>query len=191
MGNISAVEETDETLMQRFQDGDTGAFERLYARHRGPLFRYFKRQCETAIAEELYQDVWMRIVRAKETYVVDAKFTTYMYRIAHNLLVDHYRARARRPEVSLEAEDEDSGFEPADSATREPDATATRQEQVAAFASALADLPEEQREAFVLREESGLGLDDIAAATDVGRETAKSRLRYAVARLRKALEEFR
>ena len=74
---------------------------------------------------------------------------------------------------------------------RRADATAARQEQVAAFAAALEELPAEQREAFVLREEGGLSLDDIAAATEVGRETAKSRLRYAVARLRKTLETFR
>lgn len=188
---VDATKDTDETLMQRFQDGDAAAFERLYARHRGPLFRYFKRQCETAAAEELYQDVWMRIVRAKESYTPEAKFTTYLYRIAHNRLVDHYRANARRAEVSLQAEEEDSNFEPAEASIREPDATAARQEQVAAFAAALEELPAEQREAFVLREEGGLSLDDIAAATEVGRETAKSRLRYAVARLRKTLETFR
>lgn len=183
--------DTDEALMLRYRAGDATAFERLYARHKGPLFRYFKRQCEAMVAEELFQDVWMRLVKARATYKVEAKFTTYLYRIAHNRLVDHYRSRDRRKEVSLETE-EDSGqpLDPVASAAQQPDAVAARTEQVAQFAVALAALPAEQREAFVLREESGLSLDEIAATTDVGRETTKSRLRYAVSRLRAAMKEY-
>ncbi|MEM7405957.1 MAG: RNA polymerase sigma factor [Pseudomonadota bacterium] len=186
-----ATDDTDEALMLRYAAGDAAAFETLYARHKGPLFRYFQRQCEPSQAEELFQDVWMRLIKSRESYQVEAKFTTYLYRIAHNRLVDHYRMRARRDETSLDAASEDDGYEPAAPATEEPSAISGRREQVARFAEALDNLPEEQREAFVLREEGGLSLDEIAAATNVGRETAKSRLRYAVSRLRKALEEYR
>ena len=80
--------------MLRYRAGDAGAFEALYRRHRAPLYRYLRRQCASnAIADELFQDVWMRLIAARGRYRVEAKFTTYLYRIAHNRLVDHYRQR--------------------------------------------------------------------------------------------------
>ena len=117
---VDATRDTDETL-QRFQ---MVMRRRLNAaRHRGPLFRYFKRQCEMAAAEELYQDVWMRIVRAKG--YTPRPFYLF-YRIAHNRLSTIAPFTPRK--VSLQAE-EDSNFEPAEASIREPDATAARQEQ--------------------------------------------------------------
>ena len=75
-----------------YRDGDAGAFDALYARHKGGLYRYLLRQCrEPAAAEELFQDVWMNLIRARARYTVQAKFTTYLYRLAHNRLIDHYR----------------------------------------------------------------------------------------------------
>ena len=82
----------DEELMNRYRDGDAHAFEVLYTRHKGPLYRYLLRQCgAAALAEELFQDVWMKLIRARERYETRAKFTTYLYHLAHNRLIDHYR----------------------------------------------------------------------------------------------------
>ena len=89
-------DDADETLMLRYRDGDAGAFEHLYARHKGSLYRYLLRQCgQPAVAEELFQDIWLKLIAARGGYAVQAKFSTWLYRIAHNRLVDHYRASAR------------------------------------------------------------------------------------------------
>ena len=194
------ADDADEALMLRFGQGDAQAFETLYARHKGPLYRYFRRQCDETSAEELFQEVWMRVINARESYTVEAKFTTWFYRIAHNRLVDHYRASGRRQEQPLaDLADEEGGSESdaldrsealADQPHARPDARAFGQEQLESFAAALDALPDEQREAFILREDGGMSLEEIATTTGVGRETVKSRLRYAVARLRKTLESW-
>ena len=83
---------SDEQLMLQYKDGDTSAFEVLYSRYRLPMFRYLQNQCgNAAIAEEIFQDVWMKLIRARERYEVTASFKTYIYRVAHNRLIDHYR----------------------------------------------------------------------------------------------------
>jgi RNA polymerase sigma-70 factor (ECF subfamily) len=176
---------TDEALMLRYRDGDAGAFEVLYGRHRGPLFRYFLRQWrDRAGAEEMFQDVWTGVIRSRARYRPAAKFTTWLYRMAHNRLVDEYRRRGGREPLSL---DDPEGGTPEPPAAADPAQEAENREQAARLLAALAALPEAQREAFLLHEEGGLTLEEIAAATGVGFETAKSRLRYAVARLRQAL----
>lgn len=179
---------TDEMLMTRYRDGDASAFETLYARHKGALFRYFVRQCtQRAVAEEMFQDVWTSVIRARGRYEPKAKFTTWLYRIAHNRLVDHYRAaNPGNPAPGVDAGIPDDP--PADPIV-EPERRVHAERQVARLMALLEELPPEQREAFLLHEEAGLGVDDIAQATGVGREAAKSRLRYAVAKLRKGLGE--
>jgi len=91
----------DEELMVAYRDGNLGAFEALYRRHKGGLYRYLLRQCrDNAVAEELFQDVWLNLIRSRGSYVVSSRFTTYLYRVAHNRLIDHYRRQApaaRRP----------------------------------------------------------------------------------------------
>ena len=180
-------EETDEALMLRYRDGDAAAFEALYRRHRGPLYRYFLRQGrERAAAEEMYQDVWTGVIRSRARYRPTAKFTTWLYRMAHNRLMDEFRRRHGREPLSFD----DPGAALADPpapAGADPQREAEHREQAGRLLAALAALPEAQREAFLLHEEAGLSLEEIAAATGVGFETAKSRLRYAVARLRQAL----
>src|SRR5215207_7311153 len=83
---------TDEELMLAYARGSADAFETLYRRHKAPLYRYLVRQCrDPATAEELFQDIWANIVRARQSYTVAARFTTYLYHLAHNRLIDHYR----------------------------------------------------------------------------------------------------
>lgn len=181
-------DDADEALMSRYRDGDAHAFEALYARHRGPLYRYLMRQCSNAAtAEEMFQDVWTNVIRARERYQVRAKFTTWLYRIAHNRVVDHHRST--RPHLQIVGDDEGSSSvgEPAADPSGNPERRVHAQRQLDRLGELIGALPDEQREAFLLHEEGGLGIDGIAEVTGVGRETAKSRLRYAVSKLRKGL----
>jgi len=174
----------DSALMLRYKDGDTAAFETLYRRHNDALYRYLLRLCRhQATAEDIFQDVWGKIIKARSKYRPTAKFTTFMYRVAHNCFIDHVR-RNKRHSNNVE-------FEPefhADT-SESPDTITERSLAKERLALALRDLPDEQRDAFLLYEEAGLTIDQIASVTGSNRETAKSRLRYAVNKLRAAIEE--
>jgi RNA polymerase sigma-70 factor (ECF subfamily) len=183
----SAVEPvtSDEELMLAYGRGEVRAFETLYTRHRGRLFRFIARSVkDRAVVDELFQETWSRVVSARTRYRPDARFTTYVMQIAHNLIVDHFRRS--RPTVGGEAAE--IAFETlAAPAAERPDAVVGEFEQTRRLQLALEGLPEEQRLAFVMRMEQGLGVEEIAQATGVGHETAKSRLRYAFARIRERL----
>jgi RNA polymerase sigma-70 factor (ECF subfamily) len=175
-------EAPDEELMLAYRGGDAGAFDTLYARHRSRLFRFILRSIKLrAAAEELYQDVWMRVIEARASYQPTARFTTWLYTIAHNRLVDHWR-RAGVDAVALDDEDP-PGDDPG------PQRRAEAREALARFAAALESLPAGQREVFLLHEEAGLTVRQIAAATGSNEEAAKSRLRYAIAKLRAAVDD--
>jgi RNA polymerase sigma-70 factor, ECF subfamily len=182
------AEAEDEDLMLAYARGSMDAFDTLYRRHKGPLYRYLVRQCRDPVtAEELFQDIWANLVRARESYTVSARFTTYLYRLAHNRLIDHYRRRA--PASLSSFDDDDAGLpEPASPAHEQPDAAYDAKAKAARLLDLLGDLPEPQREAFVLQNESGMSIEEIAEATGVNRETAKSRLRYAMAKLRAGMQ---
>jgi len=178
---------TDEDLMQRYRDGDAQAFEQLYVKHKGGLYRYLLRKCGNAsIAEELFQDVWMKLINARERYEVKAKFSTWLYQMAHNHFIDYYRKHSISASMNQNFQDDEVENIPA-STNRQPEQQAEFQQQAESLLQLISELPDEQREAFLLREEAGLGLAEIAEVTGVNIETAKSRLRYAVNRLRKGL----
>src|SRR5690606_12082458 len=173
---------TDEELMLAYGRGDAAAFDALYARHRGGLFRFLLRGLSNrATAEEAYQDVWSRVIAARATYRPDAKFTTWMYRIAHNLLVDQYR---RKGPVQGDADMELALARTPDSEERQPESTLSEFEQRRQLKLAMDALPDEQRIALQLRLEQEWSLEEIARSTGVGRETVKSRLRDAMDKLR-------
>jgi RNA polymerase sigma-70 factor (ECF subfamily) len=184
-------EMTDEALMCAYRDGDAAAFEALFRRHRAPLFRYLLRQSAAGIAEELSQDCWSNVIRARGNYTVTAKFSTWLYRIAHNRLIDHYRAHERSALASYDDADalESALASAPDLAERQPDSQLDRKQLGKRLMHAIAGLPEPQRESFLMHVEGGLSVEEIGTATGVGRETAKSRLRYALAALRKCLRE--
>jgi RNA polymerase sigma-70 factor (ECF subfamily) len=191
-----AADDADESLMLAYASGRAAAFDRLYARHKGPVFRYLVRHCGDArLAEELFQDVWMRVVRARATYAPTAKFTTWLYTLAHHRLVDHWRASGQLHAVPLDADPGDHDEAPAmkipGARTHEPETRVASREVGARIATALAALPAVQRDAFLLQQEGGLSLAEIAALTGAGEETVKSRLRYATAKLRAALDDLR
>jgi RNA polymerase sigma-70 factor, ECF subfamily len=174
------AETTDEALMLAYQAGDAAAFDRLYANHRVALFRFLLRGCNNrAQAEEMFQDVWMSVIRARVNYRVSARFATWLYRIAHNRLVDEYRRQ--RPQDELDDEHPDDA--------RGPEQLALQGEQARRLQQGLAALPLEQRSAILLQEERGLTLEEIAEVSGVGRETVKSRLRYALQKLREGLAD--
>ena len=186
------AESTDEELMLLYRDGDASAFDALYLRHKGGLYRYLLRQCrDAAAAEELFQDVWMNLIRARSGYTVQARFATYLYRLAHNRLIDHYRKNARATVSSFE---DDCGEEVTglpDEREWPQDEALDARRQAERLVELIAELPETQREAFLLQQEGGMSVEEIAQATGVTRETAKSRLRYAMARLRQGMLGWR
>ena len=173
----------DEELMLGYGGGDAGAFENLYRRHRGPLYRFLLRQVnDAATAEELFQDVWMRVIDSRRRYQARAKFTSWVYAIAHNRLMDFYRASGRAKFLAQEEAADALDNLPADDIPA--DALIDGKRAAERLLAALSELPEAQREAFLLQQEGDLSVEEIGAATGVSRETAKSRLRYAVAKLR-------
>jgi RNA polymerase sigma-70 factor (ECF subfamily) len=175
------MEAADEQLMAAYRDGDAAAFDALYLRHKGPLYRFVLRGVkQRAVAEELYQEIWIRVIEARLRYAATARFTTWLYTIAHNRLVDHWR----RKELALvEAHDDAAAGSETDPARQ-----VEGRQTLARFASALEALPRAQREAFLLHEEAGLTAPEIAAVTDCELEAVKSRLRYGYAKLKAATD---
>lgn len=184
--------DTDETLMLRYAGGDLGAFDTLYSRHELAVWRFVFRSVKVqAVADDLLQDVWFSVARHASGYEVKAKFRTWLFTLAHNRLVDHLRTAKHH--TSLDASDEDARSL-ADTLVADSGFGPVRQlqssEQAAALIAAVEQLPLEQREAFLLQAEGDLSVQEIAEATGVNFETAKSRLRYARASLRQHLKEF-
>lgn len=182
----------DEDLMLAYAAGDAAAFEALYARHKGGVYRYLVRHCGNAgTADELFQDVWMNVIRVRASYAPTAKFTTWLYRIAHNRLIDHWRATGRVELVSAGVDDDDDPLDAIPGPRNDqPDVRAGAREIGVRIKQALAALPAAQREAFLLHQEGGLELSEIAELTGAGIETVKSRIRYAQAKLRVELGDL-
>ncbi len=174
----------DSALMLRYKDGDVAAFEVLYRRHTDSLYRYLLRLCrQRDTAEDLFQEVWGKIIRSRASYRPTAKFSTFLYRVAHNCFIDHVRRNKRHAH--------DTEFKPElhSDPGEQPETTTERSLARERLHVALMALPDEQRDAFLLHEEAGLSVDQIAQVTGSNRETAKSRLRYAVNKLRAAIDE--
>ena len=183
--------------MLRFGRGEAAAFEVLYRRHELKMFRYLYRNVGNhAAANDLMQDVWFAVVRSAARYGATARFTTWLYTLAHNRMVD--ALRTSHPHQSLDAVA--AGADGSDGGTladclaadpgAEPPAAAQSHDEARAILAAVGQLPPEQRDAFLLQAEGGLSLEDIARATGTNFETAKSRLRYARSKLRQLLWEY-
>jgi RNA polymerase sigma-70 factor (ECF subfamily) len=181
--------------MLAYAAGDAGAFDRLYARHRGGVYRYLLRHVgNAATADELFQDVWMNAIRARATYAPTAKFSTWIYTLARHRLVDHWRSRGN---VRVDSLDDDCDGETGalvdaipGSRVDEPETRVASRATRERIDAAIAELPPAQRDAFLLHIESGMSLADIASLTGAGEETVKSRVRYAYAKLRATLGDL-
>ncbi|MCB1553976.1 MAG: RNA polymerase sigma factor [Xanthomonadales bacterium] len=170
--------ESDESLMLRYAAGEARAFDELYARHRRTLYAFLHRSLgQSAQLDECFQEVWTRLIAARSRYRPDAKFRTWMLQIAHNLLVDTYRRQ--RPEVEL-----DETTLPVEDDGPTPEQELSVFERRRRLQMAIDELPEEQRAVVDLRLRQELTLEEIAEIAGVGRETIKSRLRYAMDKLR-------
>jgi RNA polymerase sigma-70 factor, ECF subfamily len=197
-GGVVGPETSDERLMLAFQAGDARAFEALVRRHRTPVFNFILRFTgHRARAEDVLQETWLKVVRSTPEYEPKARFTTWVYTIARNLCVDSARKESYRQAASLEgptggAEGEE-GRPLGDSlpdAGASPERGAYNARVRPLLERALAGLPEEQREVFVLREYSGVPFKEIAEVTGVSENTVKSRMRYALEGLRRRLAEL-
>ncbi|MFL5357182.1 RNA polymerase sigma factor [Archangium sp.] len=191
-------ETSDERLMLAFRAGDARAFEVLVRKHRTPVFNFILRFTgHRARAEDVLQETWLKVVRSAPEYEAKAKFTTWVYTIARNLCVDSARKESYRQATSLEApangaengEGRSLGEALPDEGVS-PERGAYNARVRPLLERALAGLPEEQREVFVLREYSGVPFKEIAEVTGVSENTVKSRMRYALEGLRRRLAEL-
>jgi len=180
---------SDEQLMQQYAKGDALAFEQLYERHKGGLYRYCLRQLTNkAIAEECFQEVWMKLINSRVNYQPKALFTTYLYRIAQNHIIDTFRKNKKlHQEVELE-----ETFHSAMVDAEQSDITSEliEKKQYQQLRSQIESLPIDQKTALLLKMDAGLSLEEIANVLDCGRETVKSKLRYATKRLKDLLGEL-
>ena len=184
--------DNDEALLARYARGEAAAFELLYRRHELRIWRYLARNVgNRATADELMQEVWFAVARDCARYQPSARFTTWLFTIAHNRMIDAIRLNRRQ--TSLDA----LGYE--SQAVRQqltadpsagPLAAAVEQDQAMALNQAIEALPQEQRAAFLLQVEGDLSVEEIATITQCSFETTKSRLRYARAKLRELLKEY-
>ena len=189
--------DADESLMLRYAAGDMAAFDTLYGRHEMGVWRFVLRSVrDPALADDLLQDVWFAVVRHAASYQPTARFKTWLFTLAHNRVVDHFRTARTLVSLDGDADEEAEGGTGAFGASLAADSgfgpvrQLESREQAVALIEAVKQLPPEQREAFLLQAEAGMAVEEIAHTTGVSFETAKSRLRYARNFLRRRLQEF-
>lgn len=174
--------------MKAYADGNAVAFEHLYARHRGALYRYYRRQLDEAEAHDCFQTLWLKIIHYQDCYSPDAPFRHYLFTLAHNVLMDHYRDHRRR------------GAHPGVTDIVDPDALPDPQEDPAHHHERaelsthlhrlVRALPAQQREAWLLRQETSFSTAEIARVTGTSEEGVKSRLRYARDKLKQGMARY-
>jgi RNA polymerase sigma-70 factor (ECF subfamily) len=190
-------DEADETLMVKYQQGDVRAFEILLNRHRKPIFNFvFRFVGSKEVAEDLLQETFMRVIKGAADYERQAKFTTWLYTIARNLCVDQSRRRKHRKHASLDqpmSSSEESGtlLDVIPSGEMAADRRSVNKQLHETMHRAIAGLSEEQREVFLMREFLDMPFKEIADVVGVPENTVKSRMRYALEKLRLELDEYR
>jgi RNA polymerase sigma-70 factor (ECF subfamily) len=178
----------DEALMLAYAKGQASAFDSLYQRHKQVVYRFFVKQgLPIAIAEELCHDTWLKLINVREKYQPQALFKTYLFTIARNTLIDHYKRKSTQNEVNCDEENHDVA---AILATDQPCEQQQAQRLQVALSLNIAALPITQREVFLLKQESGFSIEQIAQITAQHQEKVKSSWRYALQRLRKGLQHY-
>lgn len=187
------TEKTDEQLIKQYANGDNTAFETLYACYKKQIYHYCFRQLSSpATADELHQDIWLKVIKSAVQFKQQSSFKTWLYKIAHNTLMDYYRKSENLGHLKTVRNESDNHQEKSRSAIEEqqqPENVLHRQQLHAILLEGLSNLPKEQKEVFLLHEKSGLSLDDIAKVTHSSFESTKSRLRYASKKLRQHLAQ--
>ena len=188
-------DENNETLMLRFRDGDVRAFEFLLSRHQKPIYEFILRsvgQHNTALAEDLAQETFLRVVKQAKSYEQRAKFTTWLYTLARNLCIDNSRRMVHRKTRSLDQPDEEGQTMLDRTADKGPavDRKVIGQQLQTRLQAAIDSLPDDQREVFLMREQADLSFKEIAEVVGISENTVKSRMRYALEKLRAQLEEY-
>lgn len=179
--------DTDAALLRRYRGGDAGAFALLYERHRLGLLRFLLGLCgDPALAEEVFQETWLSLIRSQSEQREAVLFKTWLYQIGRNRLIDHWRKTGRQ-QGQLDEYDEQQHASPDPAPGPEQQLSLSRDQQ--RLQAALEDLPVEQREVFLLRTHADLELQEIAELTATPMETVKSRLRYALQKLRRLLAD--
>ncbi len=176
---------TDDELYARYCRGDDDAFSRLYERYRGRVYRYFLRQVTPNLAQDLYQETWMKLIKAVASYEPRGTFAAYLFKLAHNVLMDHYRRETRQNTIIVE---EGVTAEALVTEDADPDRQLDRAEMARRLQREISRLPVDQRTTWLIRQESGLDLKTIAAITGTSVEGVKSRLRYANAKLKAGMQ---
>ena len=190
--SINYQQKTDTSLMQHYVQGDLLAFETLYKRHKGGLYRYFMRHIpEPSLAEDLYQEIWNKVIVQAKHYKPTAKFTTWLYTLAHNKLVDHVRHLSVVNKVVVQSFDAEITGYPEEfkqsQMGNKPENELTSIRVANSLKQCIGQLPQVQKDSFLLKEEAGLSVKDIATVLNTSFEASKSRLRYAYKNLRQCL----
>ena len=169
------AQNTDDELYRRYRRGQSEAFDTLYERYSQPLYNYVRNSISAERVEEVYQDIWLKVIASASRYKDNGRFRQWIFTCAHHLIVDEYRRGNRGQDVPLP-----------ELADQRPQTDTQLRSKIE---TAVQQLPLEQRQAFYLRHELDCSVAEIAAVQDCELEAAKSRLRYAYARLRTLLEE--
>ena len=172
------AESPDDDLMTGVAGGSYAAFEALYMRHKNAVFRYFIRNVDPESAADAHQETWTRIVANRRRYQPRGRFRAYLFTVAHNVLIDHLR----RPVL-------ETGAEPEAQAVGSPESEVSGIEAGLRLRRLIARLPAAQREALVLHKAAGLTIREIARITGVTEEGTKSRLRYAMNKLKRGMRD--
>ncbi len=179
------LNDSDEQLMLLYVAGNVAAFERLYQKHKGALYRFCLRQLRRKVrAEECFQEVWIKLINSRENYQPSALFTTYLYRIAQNHVIDILR----KDKKLLQETELDEEVDYYDMAQSDMVEELIAEDKVKKLRLAIESLPAEQKTAMLLKVDAGMSLEAIGDVLNCGRETVKSRLRYATAKLKVCLE---
>ncbi|MFT7382942.1 MAG: RNA polymerase sigma factor (sigma-70 family) [Urechidicola sp.] len=193
---------TDDQLIRAYSRGQVDAFDLLYSRYKKLLYSYLNNNCHSSSVDELFQEVWLRVIASAGRYKSKNHFRAWLFTLAHNCLVDHYRRQSKRSTtfssdmdshlgsvIASTYQDTHGANDIAITGQLDVEKITENQQLAASLSAAISELSQEQREVFHLREDAGFSISDIAKIQGITFETAKSRLRYAYAKLRRQLHE--
>ena len=176
---------TDEALMAAYAEGDSASFDLLYHRHKVAVHRFFLRQnISLAVAEELCHDTWLKVINARKSYQVTALFRTYLFTIARRVLIDFSQKKSSTNEQSFNQE-----IEP-EIEVDDKSKTVSNHQLKQALTNEISKLTFEQKQVFLLKQDAGFTIEQIAKITEQHKEKVKSNWRYALQKMREGLRAY-